>query len=362
MKNYRLLQLLFAFAIVGVSFSSCKKDEVTFEEKIEVDYHNIGGFYITNEGQFQHANGSISYYNSEKDWVVNNVFKLANGHTIGDVVQSLTVVGKRAVICVNASDKIIITNADDMKQLFEIAISKPRYAVKIDDNTAMVSSWSNKVFVVNVTNGTIVKEIAVGSSPERMIKAGGKVFVANSGYEAGATPDKSISIIDIATQTVSKTLQGDCFSPFAFAKESESYVWALYQGVDHYNGTHEPSGLVKIDVAAGTIVKSVPLYTDKHPSNLAISQDKKTLVVGTGYGFPGLIKYDLATLTLATTPFIAGDFYGFNVNPQTGEVIAFTTDYNSPNVMTRYDINGEEIKSYTVGYLGNGASFKKRSN
>ncbi|MBN1113482.1 MAG: hypothetical protein JXA53_11285 [Bacteroidales bacterium] len=359
MKKRNLLQLLFAFAVFGIVFSSCKKDDVEPEDE-NVEYHELGGFYIANEG-FQ--NGSISFYDSVKDVVVNNVFQKANGmRALGKYVQSLTIVGNKAVICVNGGNNVVITEAANMKQVAEITISSPRYAVEINDSIAFVSSWSNKVFVINVNQGKVVKEIAVGSSPDRMIKVGDKVFVANSGYAKGADMSKTISVISIASQTVVKTIESDFYSPFGFVKESDDYLWVLFLGKDYYNGNHEPSALAKIDIAAGTIVKTVNLYADKHPSRIAIDKDKSNIYIGCGWGFPGIVRMPLNTQVVEEKPFIEGSFYGLDVNPATGNIIVFTVDYSASNKMFRYKTDGTEINNYEVGVLGNGAAFKKRSN
>ena len=369
MKKRNLLELFLVFAVIGMVFSSFKKDDVEPEEKKgEVEYHDLGGFYITNEGQFGKGNGSISFYNSEKDVVFNDVFKEKNGRIIGDVVQSIAIVGQKAVICVNASNKIIITKAIDMEQVSEIVVSKPRYAIQINDTIAYVSSWSNKVFVVNVNQGKVVKEIAVGNSPERMKKVGDKVFVANSGNDYNVGGDKTISVININSLMVEKTISSEYFCPVAFASESENYIWALYQGkvkgydVNWQPTGHEPSYAIKIDVAAGTIVKSVKLFDDKHPANLVINNEKTELILGSGYGFVGLYKLPTSTEVISKSPFINNDFYGFDLNPKTGNIIGFVSVSPGDTKMIRYKADGTMIKDYQVGYYGNGAAFKKRSN
>ena len=364
MKNRNLLQLFFVYAFIVMVFSSCKKDDVEPEDE-NIEYHKLGGFYIANEGI---QNGSISFYDSVKDIVVNNVFQNANSNrALGKYVQSITVVGDKAVICVNGGNNVVITEAANMKQVAEITIPSPRYTLEIDENTVLVSSWSDKIFVLDIEKGKILKEIAVGKSPERMIKVGDKVFVANSGNNFGAGGDKLISIIDAKTLEVTKSLNLEYFSPVAFAKESDNYIWALCQGKTEYNSSfqivgQDPSCLVKIDVAACEVVKMVKLYEEKHPANIAITNDKKDIIIGGGFGFVGLYKMPLSSDKISDNPFITEACYGFSVNPATGNIIGLVPALNGETTMIRYQPDGNEINRYQVGVYGNGAAFKKRSN
>ena len=89
-KNLRKIGM---FALAITVFSSCKKDNI---DDIYVAGNYEDGYFITNEGNFGTGNGSISFVD-EYGAVENDVFASINSFALGDVVQSMNIIGSRAV-------------------------------------------------------------------------------------------------------------------------------------------------------------------------------------------------------------------------------------------------------------------------
>ena len=81
--------VLFLSLIIAITFAACKKKETPQPAPQPADR----GLFILNEGTFTYANSSLSYYDFATNTVENNLFFRVNNAPIGDVGQSLTLIG-----------------------------------------------------------------------------------------------------------------------------------------------------------------------------------------------------------------------------------------------------------------------------
>ncbi len=357
MRKDSFFSLLILF-VSALLFQSCDKNESS-PKGIYDD-----GVFITNEGTFGQGNGSVSFYSVAGDSVVNNVFEKANNRTLGDVVQSLTVFNEKAYICVNASNKIEITRSSDFTELGVIdELPSVRHFLGSKDDKAYATVWGDggQVKVLDLTTNTVSKSIDVGNGPEKMAIVSNKLYVANSG---GFTEDNTISVISTDNDELLKTITLDADNPVDLVDNSAGMLWVLCMGKAIYDANwtiidHTPVKLIKINTITDEVETSIVLFEDAHPKSLEISPDGFSLYYGAGFGFNGIYKISTGSLSVPSTPFINGYFYGLNVYKNSEIFATEAPSFTDNGLLYRYGFDGTYINEYPVGIGPNGAAFKK---
>lgn len=347
--------------LIGILISSCTKTKETPETG-----KYASGVLISNEGNFTAGNGSISYYDSEKDSVTNEIFRLENNRSLGDVVQSVSRIGDYAFIQVNNSNKIEIVDKNSFAEMGVIQnLFQVRYAIG-GENTAYASAWGDKgtdgkVYFIDVNTLKVSDSVSTGLGPEAMILADGKLFVANSG---GLGYDSTVSVIDpINKQLIQNIFVGPY--PKSMVVDKNNYLWVLCSGSDIYDANwtligHRPSKLVQINPSTNAILKEIDLFTNQYPTKLAINPEGDQLYFGGGYSCPGIYTLPIEDDVFAGNALITKTFYGFDINPADGVIFAYDAmNYSERGILYRYDKNGIELGNYRTGIIPNGSSFKR---
>ena len=181
MKVKQVILLLLAASLL---FSACsEKDDCC--DNPQADYSK--GIFVVNEGPFG-GTGTISWYNPETGETQDSLFEKANnGAVLGQFVQSLTFHNNNAYIVVNGANRVVVVDAKSFKFIATIGgLEQPRFFLPLDNNTAYVSQWGNdgltgSVAKVNLNTHAVLTNIPTGHGPEKMVRLGDKVYVANSG-------------------------------------------------------------------------------------------------------------------------------------------------------------------------------------
>jgi YVTN family beta-propeller protein len=149
---------------------------------------------------------------------------------------------------------------------------------------------ANAVAVANPVSGTVAATIPVGRSPQGVLAAAGKIFVANTGFDFstfGYDPG-TVSVIDPGTDAVIATLSVGT-NPQSFALAPNGEVHVLCTG----NYFSEFGRIFVIDPAVPAVVTDFavggsPGFIAVNPSGTAYLSDY----------FMGLLSYDTATRTV----------------------------------------------------------------
>ena len=336
---------IFASALL-IALQGCSTDSTPV---IPVATGTKPGVYILNEGNFQRANASLSYYVPDAGTVIADIFRQENGRELGDTGNSLTEHQGRVYIVVNGSNRIEVIEHATKRWIKTITLppgASPRHIVFDDRGRGFISHlYTNDVSVYDDSMNAIIGRIPVGPNPEQLLVAGGKLFVTNSGLGAGS----DVSVIDLSSPsfTVLATVKvGD--NPTAIATSQQGKVVVLCTGA--YNDFQDPNDdtpgmLYELNTESMRATDSLVL--GGHPQRLVMDAS------GDFYSVleDGIMKV-LWTARQTIPKFIPGAFYSVFYHRSTNMLyVADPLDYVQPGRVHIYGMTGLLQRSFTVGII-----------
>ena len=351
--TYHQLKYLLWSVVVGVTLSltSCMKWD--YGDTVE-DFNATGaGLFITNEGNFQYGNASLSYYDPETKQVQNEVFFRANGMKLGDVAQSMTIYDNKGWVVVNNSHVIFAIDLNTFKEVGRIEnLTSPRYIHFLSDEKAYVTQlWDNRIFIINPKKYEITGYIQVpdmtmeSGSTEQMVQYGKYVYCNCWSYQ------NRIIKIDTETDQVVEELKVG-IQPTSLVMDKNHKMWTITDG--GYEGSpygYEAPSLYRIDAETFTVEKQFKFKMGDWPSEVQLN--------GTGDKLYWINKdiwsMDVDAERVPVRPFLEYSgtiYYGLTVDPVRGDVyVADAIDYQQQGIVYRYSSEGELIDEFYVGII-----------
>lgn len=342
----KILLLLLSVLI----FSGCMKWDYGLEEDFQVEGK---GLFVTNEGNFQYGNASLSYYNPEIKQVENEVFYRANAMKLGDVAQSMIIRDNIGWIVVNNSHVVFAININTFKEVGRITnLTSPRYMHFINDEKAYVTQlWDNRIFIVNPQRYEIIGHIHCpnmtmeSGSTEQMVQYGKYIYVNCWSYQ-----NRILKIDTELDSVVDELIVG--IQPTSLVIDKNNKLWTITDG--GYDGSpygYEAPSLYCIDAETFKIEKQFRFNLGDAPSEVQLNGTRDMLY---------WINDDIWAMSVddervPIRPFLPSEgtiYYGLTVNPHNGDVyIADAIDYQQQGKIYRYSRNGELIDEFYVGII-----------
>lgn len=309
------------------------------------------GLFITNEGNFQYGNATLSYYNPETKQVLNEVFFRANGMKLGDVAQSMSIYDNKGWIVVNNSHVIFAIDLNTFKEVGRIEnLPSPRYIHFMSDEKAYVTQlWDNRIAIVNpkkfeITGYIQVPEMTMESgSTEQMVQLGRYVYCNCWSYQ------KRIIKIDTETDKVVDQLTVG-IQPTSLVADRNDKLWTITDG--GYEGSpygYEAPSLYQIDPIDFKVEKQFRFKTGDRPSEVQLNGEGDRLF----WINNDVWCMDITAESLPSRPFLPYQgtiYYGLTVNPSNGEVyVADAIDYQQQGMIYRYSAEGKLIDQFYAG-------------
>ena len=334
----KILFNLIVMALGTTLLTGCLSDDKNDQP---AEYVVTNGALIVNNGSSSNSiDGSLTFRDYESGSARQNVFKNANGESLGGTPNSVMCYGNKVYVAGSDENAVFVLDKKTFKLIERISTTDemgeaegvmPRSLTAYDKNV-YVSTYGGYVGVIDTLDLSVRNMYKVGSYPEGMA-IGTKdnlvyLYVANSDYGNG---NGSISVVNLSSGSVSEikgvrnpqelAVAGDNIFVLDWGYYDESESWVQKEaGVYLINGSNvqkiipDATGMA----AAGyNIVTFNAPYDSSKKVSAAISIDPNT-----GYVLIASRK----------------------MNPDTGY-----PDYSAPGFINMYTGNGEYVKTFDTG-------------
>ena len=242
---------LISLFVLLVLLSSCKKDDPTVEDG------NIiisNGMMVLCEGLFQQNNSTLSWVNNSNGNVINDYYLQTSGLQLGDTGNDMKIYGGKIYIAMNGSSTIEVLSAltgvsITQIPMFDGPIAKEPRSIAFYDGKAYVTCYDGYVDVIDTSSLEIEQRIQVGTNPEGITVANGKLFVANSGGLNFPNVDSTVSVINpITSMEIMKITVG--LNPGSIITDVQGDVYVITRG----DYASIPSRMHRINSASNVVL------------------------------------------------------------------------------------------------------------
>jgi YVTN family beta-propeller protein len=337
------------FLLLLIIIVSCKKNE----DRPNRTFLTGNGVFLLNEGNFMAGNGSLSFFSYDSSKIYNDLFFEVNGRPLGDVPNSMAILGDKAYIVVNNSGKIEVIKKSNLVSVKTISgLVSPRNIGFVNSAKAYVTSmFSDSLIILNLTDNTVSGYINLRRSSESIVIAGNKAFITNwiGGHE--------VMVIDNTTDEVVDSVEVG-IEPESMVFDGNNMIWVLCNGGLSEENFAELDG---IDIATNNIEKHLQFASkEESPSCLTIDGTGETLYYLEWGG--GVRRMIISDAVLPSAPFIPQsdhNFYKLSINPANNDIfVTDAVDYQQNGYLLYYNSTGTLISSLSAGILPGSVCFE----
>ncbi len=337
------------FLTLATAFYGCKKDK-NAPDTAPAEIKSRG-LYVLNEGNFGMNKASLDFLDLASGSYTKNIFASANptvAFGLGDSGNDVKVYGSKVYVVVNGSNKVEVLNQTTSKEVAKLDIANPRF-ITFYKNLAYITSYDGFVAAIDTAAATVIKtKIKVGNQPEEMAIVGTKLYVANSGGYNAPNYDRTVSVIDLNTNTEIKKIDV-ALNLYHLKADKYGDVYVSSRG-DYAN---VPSSLFLIDTKTDAVTKDFKIPT----GDFCIEGDN-AFVFSYDYAAKkgNYLKLNIKDESVVTNNFIADDTgasittpYGITVDASSGDIyIADASGYTAPGKLYAFDSSGKKKSGFPI--------------
>ena len=333
-----------------------------------------GALIINNGSSYNGIDGSLTFLDYETGEAKQNVYKSANGMSLGGTPNSIFVYGEKIYVAGSDENTVFVLNRKTFKQIEKISTTEeigeaegagPRYITAYEDKVYVSTSGG---YVCAIDTGDVnmppyyYDKYKVGSYPEGMaVSVKNNVpflYVANSDFGNG---NGSISMINLTSGEVSEFKNEKIRYPKELAVVGD-YIYVLDWGYYDENYVQKEAGVYLINGssvqkiipdATGMAVAGYNILTYNAPYNSYDSSKQAT------YSIYNIAYGTLNTFNLSrdsSNPIVSPS--AISIDPNTGYVMIASRrkneetgypDYAAPGFVNLYTGDGQYVRTYATG-------------
>lgn len=342
------LKILFFLGLV-ITVSSCLKNPFDDEDPVVIKFPAGQSAFVLNEGSFGQGTASIDHINLFTGEYTADVFQQANNRPLGDILQDMDIVGDRAYLVLNNSNKIEVVEMDSFRSVGTITgLTSPRFIQFVAFDKAYVTDlFANEIAIINPQTFEKTGSIPLKGWTEEMTFQGNRLYVTNRNSD-------KVYIVDINNDVVSDSIQFT-YGTAAIEQDNVGRIWVYCTG-DEQQGID--AGLFSFDPVTKTVLDTFPF-----PANTAFTPKMAYNPIGNALYIvqDGVRALSAVTLEFAPEPLVPAEgftLYGLDIDPRIGNVFALDAkDFQQRGEVNIYLPTGEEIGNFPTGVNPNGVIF-----
>lgn len=337
--------------LIGSSLAGCVRDKPP-QPQPETPIGASGKrLLIANEGSLGNGNASLSFIDLENDQVYNDVYESSNHRPLGDVFQSMLVVGDDLYLAINNSDKIVVVDKNTFIEKASIPINKPRYMARINDKEVMVTSlFHAEINILDVETFHIKRSIGTDfPSTEGLAVLHDKAFVCNWDTACGYLYE-----INTATLEIERRIPLAGKAPQQVLIDKHDRLWVLGGNV----AFGVPASLTVLDPVSGQLLASYSFRTDADIMKPVWNRGRDTLYYlavnyNGGTENNGVYRMPIAAGATPTEPLIQAQrlqyFWGLFLDTESNHIyVGDPKGFIQSGSVYRYDLQGELTGTFQV--------------
>jgi YVTN family beta-propeller protein len=344
------IQNLIAVLSCCILLAACVKDKPN-TPVASIPAVTNDNIYIVCEGSFGNGDASLYQFDNTTGQVSGDLYKAANSAALGDVFQSMVRIGERLFLSVNNSDKIVVLNDSDKKQVGSISIPKPRYILPLSNTKAYVSTlYSNKVYIINPQTMQVTGDVTMPyQNAEGMVLYNGKAYICN-----WDTACHNVYAIDTSTNQIVSTILIKGGAPQEAVVDKNNNLWVLSGNV-----TKGVVSYLTVLNTSGNIAKSYVFPSKADVVKPVIDNNKEILyfIEVNYYGSTdnnGIYRMNISDASLPNTAFVSAKqyqyFWALGIHPVSNLVFAGDPKgFTQKSSISVYNTDGSLNKQFNAG-------------